>query len=78
VIKIQTSQRNGSVVGIERANDDEEIMIITQDGITIRLEVKQISVIGRNAQGVRLVKLGEGDKVAAIAGVVKDAEESDL
>ncbi|MDR0486402.1 MAG: DNA gyrase subunit A, partial [Elusimicrobiota bacterium] len=75
VINIQTSQRNGSVVGIKRANDGEEIMIITQDGITIRLAVKQISVIGRNAQGVRLVKLGEGDKVAAIAGVAKDEDE---
>jgi DNA gyrase subunit A len=72
VINIKTSDRNGKVVGIKRANAGEEIMIMTQDGITIRFKVEQVSVIGRNAQGVRLVRLGEGDKVAAIAGVIKE------
>jgi DNA gyrase subunit A len=47
-------------------------MIITQNGITIRLKVNDIHVIGRNTQGVRLVKLGSGDKVAALASVAKD------
>jgi DNA gyrase subunit A len=76
VINIKTTERNGNVVGIKRANDGEEIMIMTQNGITIRFEVKQVSVIGRNAQGVRLVKLKDGDKVAAIAGVVKEDDEN--
>jgi DNA gyrase subunit A len=49
---------------------------MTQDGITIRFKVEGVSIIGRDAQGVRLVKLGESDKVAAIAGVVKDDEET--
>ncbi|MDR2772512.1 MAG: DNA gyrase subunit A [Elusimicrobiota bacterium] len=75
VINIQTNQRNGHVVGIKRANKGEEILIITQNGITIRFSVVQVSVIGRNAQGVRLVKLGADDKVAAIAGVVDEGEE---
>jgi len=75
VINMRTSERNGSVVGIKHANDGEEIMIMTQNGITIRFKVEGVSVIGRDAQGVRLVKLGEDDKVAAIAGVVKEEED---
>ncbi|MDR1087385.1 MAG: DNA gyrase subunit A [Endomicrobium sp.] len=71
VINMQATDRNGSVIGIKKANEGE-VMIMTQNGITIRLRVNSISVIGRNTQGVRLVKLGDGDKVAAIASVVKD------
>jgi DNA gyrase subunit A len=72
VINMQATERNGNVVGIKKASDGEEVMIITQNGITIRLRVSSISVIGRNTQGVRLVRLGDGDKVAAIACVIKD------
>jgi DNA gyrase subunit A len=72
VINMQATKRNGNIVGIKKANDGEEVMIITQNGITIRLRVNSISVIGRNTQGVRLVRLDDGDKVAAIACVVKD------
>ncbi|MDR1926845.1 MAG: hypothetical protein LBQ13_04180, partial [Endomicrobium sp.] len=60
---------------IKKANDGEEIMIMTQNGITIRLRVNSISVIGRNTQGVRLVRLDDCDKVAAVACVVKDESE---
>jgi DNA gyrase subunit A len=77
VINMQATDRNGSVIGIKKANDGE-IMIITQNGITIRLRVDSISVIGRNTQGVRLVKLGDGDKVAAIASVVKEEGDSEV
>ena len=73
VINMQATDRNGNVVGIKKANDGE-VMIMTQNGITIRLRVNSISVIGRNTQGVRLVKLGDGDKVVAIASVVRDEE----
>ncbi|MDR3330753.1 MAG: DNA gyrase subunit A [Endomicrobium sp.] len=72
VINMQTIERNGNVVGIKKANDAEEVMIITQNGITIRMKTSDISVIGRNTQGVRLVRLGYGDKVAAIASVMKE------
>ncbi|MCL2389042.1 MAG: DNA gyrase subunit A [Elusimicrobia bacterium] len=77
VINMQTTERNGVVVGIKKANAGEEVMIMTQNGITIRMRVESISVIGRNVQGVRLVRLEDGDKVAAVASVVKeDGEES--
>ncbi|MDR1663047.1 MAG: DNA gyrase subunit A [Endomicrobium sp.] len=71
VINMQATDRNGSVVGIKKANDGE-VMIMTQNGITIRLRVNGISVIGRNTKGVRLVRLSNSDKVATIASVVKD------
>lgn len=72
VINMQATERNGDVVGVKKANKGEEVMIMTQNGITIRMRVDSISVIGRNTQGVRLVRLEEGDKVAAVACVVKD------
>jgi DNA gyrase subunit A len=76
VINMQTTVRNGKVVGIKCANAGDEIMIMTQNGVTIRMRVDDISIISRNTQGVRLVKLDDGDKVAAIAGVVKEDDES--
>jgi DNA gyrase subunit A len=77
VINMQASERNGSVIGIKKANTDEEVMIMTKEGITIRLRVNSISVIGRNTQGVRLVKLAQNDKVAALASVVKGECDQD-
>ncbi|OEG70044.1 DNA gyrase subunit A [Candidatus Endomicrobiellum trichonymphae] len=71
VINMQTTKRNGNIVGIKKANAGEEVMIMTQNGITIRLRVNSISIIGRKTQGVRLVRLDDGDKVAVIACVVK-------
>jgi DNA gyrase subunit A len=51
-------------------------MLMTEKGITIRQPVKDVSIIGRNAQGVRLVRLEDGDKLAAIATVIKEEEEA--
>ena len=74
---MQTSERNGNVIYIGKANEGQ-IMLITEHGITIRSKVDKISVIGRNTQGVRLVRLEEGDKVASVATVVgEEAEEEE-
>ena len=75
VINMQTSERNGDIIGINKTKAGEEIMIMTQNGITIRMRVDSISIIGRNTQGVRLVRLEEGDKVSAVACVVKEDDE---
>jgi DNA gyrase subunit A len=75
VINMQTTKRNGNIVGIKKVNAGEEVMIMTQNGITIRLRVSSISIIGRKTQGVRLVRLDDGDKVSAIACVVKDEND---
>ncbi len=76
VITIKTSERNGSVVGIKLVDESKDLMVVTEKGMTIRTRCEEIRSVGRNAQGVRLVKLEEGDKIARIAPVVKDEEET--
>ena len=75
VINIKTTDRNGKVVAIKEVLDEDELMVITQRGMIIRLPVKTIKVIGRNTQGVRLINLDSGDKVTDVARVVKSEEE---
>ena len=66
VISIQTTERNGPVIGATLVSDDDEVMLITDGGTLIRTATKDISVIGRNTQGVRLISLGEGERLAGI------------
>ncbi len=75
VINIKTTERNGKVVAINEVLDEDELMLITQRGMIIRLPVKTIKVIGRNTQGVRLINLDSGDKVTDVARVIKSEEE---
>ncbi|RME55432.1 DNA gyrase subunit A [Candidatus Woesearchaeota archaeon] len=74
VINIKTTARNGNVVGIKTVSDEDEVMFISQNGVIIRTPVSGISKIGRNTQGVRIMKLKEGDKVTTLAKVVSYAE----
>jgi DNA gyrase subunit A len=71
VISIQVNERNGEVVGAVLVKDEDETMLITDAGVLIRTRVKEISVVGRNTQGVTLIDLGEGEN---LAGVEKVAE----
>ena len=71
VRNIKTSDRNGKVVGVRMVREDDDLMFVTKKGIAIRTPVKGISVIGRNTQGVRLMKLEENDKIVGIARVAK-------
>jgi DNA gyrase subunit A len=73
VINIDANDRNGDVVGIKLVGDNDEVILITQKGILIRTKVAEIRDTGRNAAGVRLIKLDEGDKLVAMAKV--DPEE---
>ena len=75
IITIKTTERNGNVVGIKMVDERKDLMVVTEKGMTIRIRCEEIRSVGRNAQGVRLVKLEEGDKIARIAPVVKDDEE---
>lgn len=70
VINIRTTERNGGVVAVKGAVDGDELMIISQQGILIRQPVQDISVIGRNTQGVKLINLDEGDRVIDVARVI--------
>jgi DNA gyrase subunit A len=70
IINIKCTDKNGKVVDIKEVVTDDELMLITQKGIIIRQPVKQISVIGRATQGVRLINLDANDKVVDVARVV--------
>jgi len=72
VRNIICSERNGNVVSISSVTDDDEIILISKNGIVIRMPVKQISIIGRNTQGVRLMKLEQNDKVVGVAKIIND------
>jgi DNA gyrase subunit A len=69
VINIQTTDRNGKVVAIKAVKDDDEIIVVSRNGIIIRIQVNDIAKIGRNTQGVRIMKLKEGDKVSTVERV---------
>ena len=72
ILTIKTSERNGPVVYSSQVSGQDELMIITGHGKIIRLRVADISVIGRNTQGVKLINLGEGEKVVGVARVMED------
>jgi DNA gyrase subunit A len=67
VITIKTTQRNGMVVGILEAHDDEDVMLVTDRGKIIRIPVRHISVISRNTQGVKLIGMEPGERVVSTA-----------
>ena len=72
VINVKTSDRNGEVVAIKEVLDKDELILITKRGIANRQSVKDINVIGRNTQGVRLISLKSGDVVVDVARVVTE------
>jgi len=76
VINMKTTSRTGNVVSILSVSEDTDLMIITKEGKIIRLEASEIRQVGRSTQGVRLVKLDEGDRVAA-ASVIPAGENGD-
>ena len=65
VINVKTVERNGKVVGVLSVNEESEVMLISQQGKIARLDASDIRESGRSAQGVRLIRLDEGDQVAA-------------
>jgi DNA gyrase subunit A len=75
LITIKTNERNGLVVTALTVMDKEELMISTDQGTMIRLKVSDISVIGRNTQGVRLINVQEGEKVTSVARIDEDVTD---
>jgi DNA gyrase subunit A len=69
VIAIRTTERNGAVVGARQVAYDDELMLISQVGTLVRTPVSDISVMGRNTQGVRLIRLGDGDRLVGLERV---------
>ena len=78
VIDIKTTDRNGRVVGATLVRSNDEVMLISDTGTLIRTSVNDISVLGRNTQGVRLIRLGEGEKLAEVEAVAAFGENVDI
>ncbi len=72
LIDIQTSERNGPVVAVAKVTEEDEVMLTTGGGMAIRTRVSTMRTIGRNTQGVRLIKLDEGDVVGSLAKLPED------
>jgi DNA gyrase subunit A len=77
VISIQSSERNGEVVGAVLVQDEDEIMLISNAGTLVRTRVHEISVLGRNTQGVRLISLHNGEKLVGVERIVEVQDEED-
>jgi len=75
VIDIKTTERNGKVAGIAHVFDEDQVLLITEQGMIIRVPVSSIRSINRNTQGVRVFNLEEGDTVVAAVKVIEKAED---
>lgn len=78
IISIQTSARNGQVVGAVQVDDEDQIMLITNGGTLVRTPVKHVSLVGRNTQGVKLINLTKDEKLVGLERVVEEEDAEDL
>jgi DNA gyrase subunit A len=78
IINIKTTERNGNVVGMLTVDDRDEIVVVSTDGVVIRMAVKDIRAIGRNTQGVKIMTPSPGAKVSAVARAVAEAKEQEV
>lgn len=75
---MNVTEKTGNLISIKNVTDEDDLMIITKNGITIRLPIDQIRVMGRAAQGVIMIKLGKNEEIAAVAKVPKEEEVVDV
>ena len=78
MIAIQCSERNGPLVGARLVSKDDEIMLITTGGVLIRTRVSEVREQGRSTQGVRLINLDDGEKLAGLEKIVEPDEEDEV
>ena len=75
VISIKTSDRNGKVVGAIQVTDADEMMLISNKGTLVRARAADVSIIGRNTQGVTLINIAKGEKLVSVAKIAETEEE---
>ncbi|NYT28117.1 MAG: DNA gyrase subunit A [Candidatus Thiodubiliella endoseptemdiera] len=75
VISIKTSDRNGKVVGAIQVTDEDEMMLISNKGTLVRARAVDVSIIGRNTQGVTLIKIAKGEKLVSLAKIAETEDE---
>jgi DNA gyrase subunit A len=78
VINIKLTKRNGQVVALREVREDEDVILLTQNGMIVRIAAETIRISGRSTQGVRLMTIDEGDRIVAIAKADREDEEPDL
>ena len=72
---INVTEKTGQLIAVKSVDDSNDLMIITQVGLTIRMAISSLRILGRTAQGVRLINLREGDKIASVTIVPADETE---
>jgi DNA gyrase subunit A len=77
IITMKTGDKTGRVVGVQQVTQDDQLMLVTNAGKIIRMRIKDIRVIGRNTQGVRLIDLEEGERVVSLARLAEKEEEEE-
>ncbi|MBA5249403.1 MAG: DNA gyrase subunit A [Gammaproteobacteria bacterium] len=78
VISIKTSDRNGKVVGAIQVTDEDEMMLISNKGTLVRTRAVDISIIGRNTQGVTLIKIAKGEKLVSVAKIAETEDDDEF
>jgi DNA gyrase subunit A len=78
IITMKTTDKTGRVVGVQQVTEDDELMLISNKGKIIRMRIKDIRIIGRNTQGVRLIELEEGERVVSLARVAEKEEDDEV
>ncbi|MFM7397324.1 MAG: DNA gyrase subunit A [Gammaproteobacteria bacterium] len=78
VIALQTTERNGATVAALQVQTDQEIMMISSNGTLVRTGVSEISIVGRNTQGVRLIRLDEGERLVSVESIDSLGEDDAL
>lgn len=76
VVSIKVSERNGAVVGAVQVDESDEIMLISDQGTLVRTRVSEVSMVGRNTQGVRLIRTGENEHVVGLQRI-EEVDASD-
>ena len=77
VISIKTTHRNGKVVGAIQVTDEDEMMLISDQGTLVRARSIDVSIIGRNTQGVTLINISKGEKLVSVEKIAETNEEDD-
>ena len=75
ILTYKTTEKTGHIIGVKVVTDDDDVMIITYNGVIIRIHARDISVLGRNTQGVTLMRTHEGGRVVSIAKLVQEEKD---
>jgi DNA gyrase subunit A len=78
VKSLQVSDKTGKLVAIKEVTDEDDLMIITVNGIAIRMNVSDLRVMGRATQGVRLIKLNSNDAIASVTRITREEEVEEI